>query len=261
MKKKTLIIATMVAAMVAFAGCGKEDIPEKKDKSKIENVAEKMSDDFVKYSEKEKENSREQFPEKTQEETENTPTLTVIPHIREAFPEITIGDDIVLEKKSLTGETLMIENRVAFTVPEEWLESSATRTSVYYDYKDNNAPIEAFVGLQFFYDNALEGISYISWETFEQTIIDSITLHQEKSSNTLSNLTHININGYDGYCLDINRSHPSNSDITSLFIYMDGCYLQLAISYFDSVDPAIKESGFASAMEVISTLTPIKKAN
>jgi len=34
MKKKTLIIATMVAAMVALAGCGKEDIPEKKDKSK-----------------------------------------------------------------------------------------------------------------------------------------------------------------------------------------------------------------------------------
>lgn len=260
MKRKTLIFATMVAAMVALAGCGKEDIPEKKDKSKIENVAEKMPDDFVEYLEKEKENSREQFPEKKQEETENAPTLTVIPHIRETFPEITIGDDIVLKETPLTGKQIIIGDLAFFTVSEDWIIFDPDRGIRTCLYKEKNAPAESYAYLMFAYDKILQDISFSSWFELETHIINNLNMVQASSSETITNLSYINVNGYDGYYYEIERADTTIVDSIHFEIYMNGYSFSVSVGYFDVVDPAVKEDAIASAMEVISTLTPIKKA-
>lgn len=258
MKKTTLIFATMIAAMVTLTACGKEDVPENKIENKIEDIAQKMLEDLEKTSEEEKGSNQEQFPaedlEEISEETENTRALTVIPHIHEVFPEITIGEDIVLEKNTLTGQTLEIENRVSFTVPEEWIEDYKDRTRTNYDYKDTQAPIEASVALRFTYDKAYDGISPISWESFEQDIIDTVTFNHEYE--TVDYLAHMNVNGYDGYVFNIVSPKDFSSSRTCIFIYIDNCYLKIQMDYFNTVDPTIKEEAFASTLDLISTLTP-----
>ena len=243
----------MVATMLALAGCGKEETPEEKFKSELQDALEDMEKDF----EEAKKEHDSFFFEEEPTVSEEVHTEIVIPYLREQYPDISIGDAMNLEKADLSGETLTIGNRVSFTIPEDWVVDSTNNTSVYCDYKGNSA-VESYVGLNFLFEKAVEGASYTSREAFDQHIIDLITFQHENSYNRFTTLSPITINGYDGYYYELDRSSTSMSDNIYMDIYMDGAWFTITIAYFNDTDPAIKEAGIASAMEVARTLTAVE---
>jgi len=216
--------------------------PKEKLEQKLEDVTKETNNDSAEHLE---------------QEAVNPPTRTVIQHVQKNYPGTSIGEDIILRGVTLTGQKVLIGNLASFTVSDDWILFDPDRGNRTGFYKDKNAPAESWAYLIFSYDTLLTDTSFSSWLELEKSIISTLDMVHGSSSETISNLCYINVNGYDGYYYEIERTDTTIADSIYFQFYMNGYTFTVSVGYLDTVNPTVKEAAIASAMEIIRTLTPL----
>ncbi len=178
--------------------------------------------------------------------------LDIVEYVKDTYPDITIGEDRVLTDQGISGEELAMVNNASCTLSEDWVffyEDPALGFKRY-SYLGETKTVASVVLNVSWYVATVEK-SDAEFAEFMKALI------AEEKSNTLktiNNFSHITVNGYEGYYLEVDTTSTSYQDLTAIYINVDGYVYSFTIFYSnEDIDPAIKEAGVASAMNVVSS--------
>ena len=200
---------------------------------------------------------------KTSTATDNTTNLSdkdensfnLIEYLSDINANTELGEKIVIEAQENTNEKKELYNRITIALAENWVHSSTDLKLDRYRYNDQKDEA-SFVEFGCNCNYVAPDITCTEAE-FTEDLKENLDLRNGRP-NMPTRISEVQIGKYNGY--EYYKEAPSDNSTFSKHYHMwiDGYHIEFYISAYTSVDPAIYEEAYNSAMQAIASIEKIQ---
>lgn len=223
MKRKFIILSTVIT-MVLTTACGNDANPKKPATTSVNTTEDEGKFDLIQY-------------------------------LSDINANTELGEKIVIKAQENTNPKIDLYNRITIPLAENWTYSSSDLKVDRYRY-NNGQDQTSFV--EFGYNcNYVATDNTCTEVEFTEFLKENLDLRND-GPNMPTRVSEVQIGKYKGY--EFYREAPSDSSTYAkkYHMWIDGYHVEFFIIAYATVDPAIYEEAYNSAMQAIASIETIQ---